>query len=523
MESNNIKIVTHTLQIDNQARIILTQQSSKLSQYSSDNNYDITTLNYIDFTRDWDYSLPTIYSKATQTLKNERIKDITSFQNRFNNMYEDYFSQLDFNNILIAGGSIIGCLLQQNWNNDVDIFLYGLTETQAMQKITNLIEQMYQSYRDAIIRKRKSTKHNDNEISSEIGVSESPSYYTKSSINNKTLHVDNFKRSRFIERKMIRKTKDSEQDEIDVVTIRNKYAITLIFNSRQKIQIILRLYKSISEILHGFDMGSVAIGYNGSDIYFTSLGKFSYEYLANIVDPTRRSTTYEKRLIKYYNRGFHIILPYLDITKLKVENLKYDIPEVASLPYFTFSYTKVKGNKITMRHLLEWGEDKEGNKYRNDCDYQSIDLDEYKIFYLNLKNLVRGSDDYYFYNHHMNFDILTSPPYISSSRIIDYYDNLAKRIYNESTFNIKIFSSYFSIDLLPHILTDIFLNKIGTSKLDELIEFQKNEVLNKLNSLTPDNYTLKFITKNPGTQLTSSFNPIISNIEDWYGKYLIIS
>jgi hypothetical protein len=290
----------------------------------------------------------------------------------------------------------------------------------------------------------------------------------------------------------------------------------LVFESGQEIQIILRLYKSISEILHGFDMGSVAVGYNGSDIYFTSLGKFSYEYLANIVDPTRRSTTYEKRLIKYYNRGFQIILPYLDISKLKTENLQYNIPEVAALPYFVFSYTEIKGNKIIMDRLLKWGHDQ-----KDICDYQSKDLDEYKIFYLNLRNLVKGGDDYYFYNNRANFDILASLPYISASRIIDFYDTLAQRIYNKCTFNIKIFSSYFSIEVLPQVLSDIFLNKNTSSKLDDLIQIQKNSVLSKLKSLTPADYSLKFITKNPGSQLTGSFNPIVSNIKDWYGKYLL--
>src|SRR5690606_20981381 len=77
------------------------------------------------------------------------------------------------------------------------------------------------------------------------------------------------------------------------------------------IQIIYRLYTSKSEILHGFDIGSSAVGYDGKYVYFTSLSKFAYEYGCNIVDISRRSTTYEQRLIKYLKRGFKIILPDL--------------------------------------------------------------------------------------------------------------------------------------------------------------------------------------------------------------------
>ena len=119
----------------------------------------------------------------------------------------------------------------------------------------------------------------------------------------------------------------------------------------------------------------------------------------------------------------------------------------------------------------------------------------------------------------MDFGILTSPPYISPSRIIDYYDGLEKRIYDKGVFNIGIFSSYFSKELLPYVLADIFLNK-DNSKLDELIEIQKKQVLDKLSSLTPEDYKLKFLTRNPGTQLSGSFNPIMSDYKDWYGDYL---
>jgi hypothetical protein len=138
MEFSSAQILSNILQADNQARNMLVQKSS--------DNYDLATLNHINFSRDWDYVFPTIYSESTQELKNNRIKDIDSFQNKFNKTYGDYFSQVDFNNILIAGGSVIGTLLQQNWNNDIDIFIYGLDEDKALQKIVNLLDQIYKSY-----------------------------------------------------------------------------------------------------------------------------------------------------------------------------------------------------------------------------------------------------------------------------------------------------------------------------------------------------------------------------------------
>jgi hypothetical protein len=65
--------------------------------------------------------------------------------------------------------------------------------------------------------------------------------------------------------------------------------------------------------LHGFDLGSSAVGFDGKDVYFTTLSKFSYENMVNVVDTTRRSTTYERRLHKYLKRGFSIAIPKLDL------------------------------------------------------------------------------------------------------------------------------------------------------------------------------------------------------------------
>jgi len=304
-----------------------------------------------------------------------------------------------------------------------------------------------------------------------------------------------------------------------VTNVRNKHCISLRF-SNQIIQIILRLYGSVSEILHGFDIGSSAVGYNGRIVYFTSLSKFSFEYIANIIDPSRRSTTYEKRIMKYHDRGFQIILPYLDINKLRTEYHKYDLCEICKLPYLIFSYKSVIGNKIYLHKLLDWGTNANKNEAEKpDSDYQHTEVDEYKAFYLNLKNLVRNSQNFYYFSKRMNYDILKDPPYITRSRIIDFYDSLKKRIYDKSNFNAKIFCTYLSSDLLPLIVNKLFIDK-DNSYLDELIQQQKLEILDRYDGLIKiDHSKLSWITKNPGTQLTSSFNPIISNEVDWYGYY----
>ncbi len=106
------------------------------------------------------------------------------------------------------------------------------------------------------------------------------------------------------------------------------------------IQIILRVYKNISHILHGFDIPAACIAYNGDEIYFTKLGKFAYEHRSNILDLSRRSYTYEKRLIKYFELGFDIILP----------DCKFDISREHGYTCMYLPFLTIIGNRTSSKH-----------------------------------------------------------------------------------------------------------------------------------------------------------------------------
>lgn len=121
----------------------------------------------------------------------------------------------------------------------------------------------------------------------------------------------------------------------------NRYTITF---TDTDIQIVLRLYSSISEILHGFDIGASCIAFDGENFYTTSMGKFAYEYGYNIVDMSLRSTTYEKRLAKYFDRNFGIILPKLRIKKITSVGASENI--ILELGYMYIAISKIEGKKI---------------------------------------------------------------------------------------------------------------------------------------------------------------------------------
>jgi hypothetical protein len=76
-----------------------------------------------------------------------------------------------------------------------------------------------------------------------------------------------------------------------------------------KVQLILRAYPSVSALLHAFDVPSACVAYDWQTTYTTTLGAFAHVFRANVVVPAYRSTTYESRLAKYFDRGFALVLP----------------------------------------------------------------------------------------------------------------------------------------------------------------------------------------------------------------------
>ena len=74
--------------------------------------------------------------------------------------------------------------------------------------------------------------------------------------------------------------------------------------SDRKYQAILRAFATVSALLHGFDLASSAIAFDGEVAYMTHAAVWAHTFMLNVVNPAYRSTTYEYRLCKYLCRGY---------------------------------------------------------------------------------------------------------------------------------------------------------------------------------------------------------------------------
>jgi hypothetical protein len=198
------------------------------------------------------------------------VHDVKEFQKNFALFCESSLVDLDWSNVVAAGSAVVTCLLpvppkhnkskktlRQYYHDiiapasDVDLFIYGLNEEEAVQKII----QIEQRIKDSIL--------------------------------------------------------------TETTTIRTKNAITIASQyPTRHVQIVLRLYKSVSEILTGFDVDCSCAAYDGTQVWTSPRAITAYMTQANTIDLTRRSPSYENRLSKYSHRGFEAYVDFLERKKI---------------------------------------------------------------------------------------------------------------------------------------------------------------------------------------------------------------
>lgn len=331
---------------------------------------DVFKLEDLKTDQDWDFGVPTLVKKMNSDYKSRKyVNNLSDFKEKFYKKYR-VLNNVDMSNLLVAGGAIRSILLDQ-YSKDIDIFVYGINNT---IDATNRVEKIIKDIHSHI-----------NKIKNGI--------YLEEKINKLNCNSDTSK-NKFQKEKdnelvnKLKKDKTIYDQYIDtkMVVMYNGSTVTLILDDI-RIQVVLRLYNTASEIIHGFDLGSSAVGFDGNDVIFTTLSKFCYENMVNIFDGTRRSTTYEYRLIKYFDHGFNIILPNLNISKLKTSYFKYQLDEVCDMPHMIFSYSEINGNVVSVNKFYNL---KDSTTVNSDYDFYDDYSSEFKVPYFNLAELVSG-------------------------------------------------------------------------------------------------------------------------------------
>lgn len=110
------------------------------------------------------------------------------------------------------------------------------------------------------------------------------------------------------------------------------------------IQLVLRRYSTLAEIIHGFDIGASSIAFDGENVWLTALSIVAVKYALNILNMKYRRPTYEKRLVKYFQmRGIGIVMPDLRVPAYSFRYL--------NLPYLSLVNGKVIDTLILVTRI----------------------------------------------------------------------------------------------------------------------------------------------------------------------------
>jgi len=102
----------------------------------------------------------------------------------------------------------------------------------------------------------------------------------------------------------------------------------------ETVQVVLRLYDSPAEILLGFDVDCVCLGYDGTNLWALPRALRALETGTNVLNPLHAwpvRASYEFRLAKYAWRGFPVAVPGLDTGKVDFEQVCKPMGELSGL------------------------------------------------------------------------------------------------------------------------------------------------------------------------------------------------
>lgn len=273
LEDEKFSIFSLSRDEDESEDIILPGIAKKYYSYKHKN------LNFTKFTKSlendfqefigvkkWKISTAGNLETNTSILKNNNLNDDLLLNELYikENSPEGFkkiFKELDWSNIIVAGGYVSAIIGHHKYvASDIDIFLYGMSEEKAIEKINYLVKFF----------------HVD---------TETPYQYMRT---NRTITIKLGSRTIGVE-----------------------------YHSRRRlpIQIILRIYDSPEEVLLGFDLNSVKCFYDGEKVMMTKLCYLAHLHHYNLADGDQqvfRTNSFERRLNRYLQRGFSIRIPGFD-------------------------------------------------------------------------------------------------------------------------------------------------------------------------------------------------------------------
>ena len=286
--------------------------------------------------------------------------------------------------------------------------------------------------------------------------------------------------------------------------VHSKHATTLVgCGEFLPVQFILRVYRSATEVLLGFDVDCCCVGM-GSDMKprANARGWRALVTGVNAIDLTRRSPSYERRLIKYSKRGFGVYIGH----GFNKENVDYDFLRGISRKRRTLSglarllyEPQYNGdyNYLDSEHVA-----KKLNPVYNSVPVSSL---------MPVSNTKSKYSDDNIGDYSENIRTMPNYTHMSSAHAVRLFEHEHERNHNNAT-------------VLDSV--DGIVRKHGTSgDVVTFIQFKDDSDCDYMN--ISKIVELKWLVTNPGSQgklvksddgdlMTGSFAPINDSVQSWF-------
>ena len=274
----------------------------------------------------------------------------------------------------------------------------------------------------------------------------------------------------------------------------------------RKIQLVLREFPTLSALLHGFDVPSCCVAFDGVRTVLTYLGAYAHVYHVNLVHPAYRSPTYEQRLAKYFSRMFALGLPSLD--------LQHVTPRAQLvLPFLTLhlgdrvSGTCFSGTVVVTRPPAWHNYDRKLDQYHN------------------LVEIARGGNELMIRRAQVPLVPLKIEDCLPVQSLMHDLRQCVRNCWKHNCLNVRLLQDVFrftpdEIALLVRQLAALRIDKIGYRLTIERVLQRAVEQLRTNYTLVQEHVVEWWYVDTQTTgRFTTSLYPEALDTSDWYGTY----
>ena len=425
----------------------------------------LINLDSIGTTRSWDYTQPTLMVPGRYTARSPMNSE--SFQYQF---YERYpaLKNMDWTNIALSGGAIIDIILGRT-PNDLDFFFYGLESgDELLNRAGEFLHFLLKAEREYV--------HQTNEKNKKIAQEGRHHYGTPAIL---SINIQAVRRGSIIEVRL-----SAVKEKIQIVLCRNENLEMLSSNS---------------------DFALCGTVYDGKNVLVPQSARWELENMALVVHGSPYFPT-EERLKKYFEKGFDIILPDLDIKKCPTTYLKLGLRDAIQLPLFALSYSKIEGNQIHLDQVISIDTHEEPSSDDSKQHYGSVeDLNDRRtVLYRNIQLMtsidrkqhvsitgastekkidveIEENKFAVFAEGDFVMDVLKPWPDITSRQVKNTYHAISEQIYSKGNLDFNCYNQYISVEpvndfmrqLLGHIQSsDISIMQGCSESINNIVNRQ---------------------------------------------------